>query len=104
MGSFRLYGGLLIFVGHFQKEQIGKLFQIIAIAYTVVAQGIAEAPDFTDNARCIISFVAHDLSLLLRMLTMIFLIVSISLELLSAIIKVIEASVFPSITVDPSLR
>jgi three-Cys-motif partner protein len=34
---------------HLQKQQVGQLFQIIAIAHAVIAQGVAEVPDFLDE-------------------------------------------------------
>jgi len=37
---------LPVFIGHFQKQQIGELFQVIAVAHPVIPQGVAETPDF----------------------------------------------------------
>jgi len=37
---------LSVFIGHFQKQQIGELFQVIAVAHPVIPQGVAETPDF----------------------------------------------------------
>ena len=42
-------GWLGILVGHLEKDQIGELFQVVAIAHSVIAQGGAEAPDFRDD-------------------------------------------------------
>ncbi|MNN42898.1 hypothetical protein D3C81_1571080 [compost metagenome] len=44
---------LRIFVREFQEQQISELFQIIAIAHAIVAQGVAEIPDFLDKGTCI---------------------------------------------------
>ena len=38
-----------VLVGHLAKDQIRELLQIVTVAYPVVAQGSAEAPDFGDN-------------------------------------------------------
>ena len=38
-----------ILVGHLEEDQIGELFQVVAIAHPVIAQGSAEAPDFGDD-------------------------------------------------------
>ena len=42
-------GGLGVLVGHLEEDQIGELFQVVAIAYPVIAQGGAEAPDSGDD-------------------------------------------------------
>ncbi len=36
-------------VGHFQEEQIGQLFDVVAIAHPVVAQDVAVVPKFLDD-------------------------------------------------------
>ena len=38
-----------IFMRHFEKQQKGQLLQIIAVAHAVVAQRMAEIPDFLDQ-------------------------------------------------------
>jgi hypothetical protein len=43
-------GGLAVLVGHFQEDEVGELLQVVAVAHAVVAQGVAEAPDFGDDA------------------------------------------------------
>ncbi len=45
----RLYGGLRVLIRHLQEDQVGELLQIVAIAHAVVAQGVAETPDFLDE-------------------------------------------------------
>ena len=40
---------LAVLIGHLEKEEIGELLQVIAIAYAIVAKGIAEGPDFGDD-------------------------------------------------------
>src|SRR3990167_6409550 len=35
-----------LFISHLQKEEIGKLFNIIAIVNTIMAQGMTESPEF----------------------------------------------------------
>lgn len=49
-GRFAVVWRSAVFIGHFKKQQIGQLFQIIAITDADVARGIAEGPDFADNA------------------------------------------------------
>jgi len=36
----------VLFVCHFYKKQMSKLFQIIPVTYTYITEGIAEGPDF----------------------------------------------------------
>ena len=38
-----------VFIRHLEKNQVGELLQIIAVADTIIAQGGAEAPDFGDD-------------------------------------------------------
>ena len=45
---------LAVFIGHFQKQQIGELFQVIAVAHPIIPQGVAETSDFCDNACCVV--------------------------------------------------
>jgi hypothetical protein len=35
-----------VFICHFQKQQIGKLFQVSAVAYAIIPEGVAEGPYF----------------------------------------------------------
>ena len=42
-------GRLGVLVRHLEKNQIGELFQVVAITHPVIAQGGAEAPDFGDD-------------------------------------------------------
>ena len=44
-----IVGRFGILIRHFQEDQIGELFQIIAIAHPIVAQGGTETPDFGDD-------------------------------------------------------
>ena len=44
-------GGFAVLVGHLEEYQIGELFQVVAIAHSVIAQGGAEAPDLRDDRR-----------------------------------------------------
>lgn len=37
-------------IKHFKKQQVGKLFDVIGIINAVVAQLMAETPDFVDDA------------------------------------------------------
>ena len=37
---------LTVFIGHLEKQQIGKLLQIIAVTDAVIPQGVTETPDF----------------------------------------------------------
>lgn len=50
---------LVVFTRHFQKQQISKLFQVIAIAYTMITKGITESPDFGDYGGGGCCVVAH---------------------------------------------
>src|SRR5262245_64825452 len=36
-------------VGHLQEEQVGDLLDVVAVVDAVVAQGVAEAPQFLNN-------------------------------------------------------
>ena len=36
-------------MGQFEKQQLGELFEIVAVANTVIAQGVAEVPDFLNE-------------------------------------------------------
>ena len=44
-----IIGRLSPLVGHFEEEQIGELFDVVAVAHAVVAQDVAEVPEFADN-------------------------------------------------------
>ncbi len=37
------------FVGHLEEEQVGELLDVVAVVDAVVAQGVAEAPEFVDD-------------------------------------------------------
>ena len=39
---------LTYLIGHFQKDEISKLFQIISIGNAVIPEGIAQTPDLGD--------------------------------------------------------
>lgn len=47
--GFLAVGRAGVFVGHLQKDEVGKLLQIIAIGHAVIPQGIAQAPDLGDD-------------------------------------------------------
>ena len=40
-------------VGHFEEQQIGELFDVVAVRHTVVAQDVAVVPEFLDDGGCI---------------------------------------------------
>jgi hypothetical protein len=42
-------GFLCVFVRQLQEQQVGELLQVVAITHAVVAQGVAEVPDFLDE-------------------------------------------------------
>ena len=42
-------GWAAVFIRHFEEDEVGELFQVIAVADAVVAQGGAEAPDFGND-------------------------------------------------------
>ena len=44
-----LVGRLTVFVSHLEEDQVGELFEVVAVADAVVAEGVAEAPDFGDD-------------------------------------------------------
>lgn len=46
------------FICHLQEEQVCDLFQVVAIAYTVIPQDVGEIPGFGDKG----GFVCHGLS------------------------------------------
>ena len=43
-------GGLAVFVGHFEEQQVGELFEVVAIADTIIPEDVAEAPNFGNDA------------------------------------------------------
>ena len=44
---------LRVLVRQLQKQQVGQLLQVVAVTHAVVAQRVAEVPDFLDEGRCI---------------------------------------------------
>jgi hypothetical protein len=40
---------LAVLIGHLQEQQVGELLQVVAVAHAVIAQGVAEVPDFVDD-------------------------------------------------------
>jgi hypothetical protein len=36
-------------IGHLEEQQIGELFDVVAVVHAVVAQRVAEAPEFLDD-------------------------------------------------------
>jgi len=67
-GQFPIVWRFAELIGHLQEEEIGELFQIIAIAHAVIAQGVAEAPDFADDAGGSVCLVGQDVFSLYEML------------------------------------
>lgn len=53
-GGFAEQGGLL--VGHFEEQQVGELFDVVAIADAIVAEDVAVVPEFLDDGG---GFVGH---------------------------------------------
>jgi len=45
-GDFAIMGMATVFIRHFKENEISELFEVIAVADAVVAEGSAEAPDF----------------------------------------------------------
>jgi hypothetical protein len=39
------------FVGHFEEEEIGKLFHVVAITHPIVPEDVAVVPEFLDDCR-----------------------------------------------------
>jgi hypothetical protein len=39
-----------VFVRHLEEDEIGELLEVITVAHAVVAQRVAEAPDFGNDA------------------------------------------------------
>ena len=66
--QFAIMRRLAVFVGHFQEQQVSKLFQIVAVAHAVVAEGIAERPDFGNDGGGIFG-IGHCFRYLLSSLT-----------------------------------
>ena len=54
VAAFRNFSAAL--VGHFQKQQIGELFDVVAVVDAVVAKRVAKAPEFLDDVRHNYSF------------------------------------------------
>ena len=48
-GARLVVGRLGALVGHLEEEEIGELFDVVAVAHAVVAQDVAEIPEFADN-------------------------------------------------------
>ena len=53
---------LAVLIGHLEEEEIGELLQVVTIAYTIIAEGITEGPDFGDDGgrivtRCMLTHV-----------------------------------------------
>lgn len=40
---------LRIFIRHLEEDEVGELLEIVAVAHTIVAQRVAEGPDFGNN-------------------------------------------------------
>ncbi len=51
VGDAKLFvvGWLAVLIGHFEEDEVGELFEVVAVADSVVAKGVAEAPDFGDD-------------------------------------------------------
>jgi hypothetical protein len=51
LGDVRIavVGRLAVLIGHLQEQQIGELLQVVAVAHAIIAQGVAEVPDFVDD-------------------------------------------------------
>ena len=47
--SLALVRGLCVLVGHFQKDQVGELLQIVAVGHAVIPQRPAHPPDLGDD-------------------------------------------------------
>jgi len=59
-------GRLAVLIGHLEEEKVGQLLQVVAIAYAIIPQGIAEGPDFGDDGRGVGLGLGHKGSLLLN--------------------------------------
>ena len=69
-------------VGELQKEKVRELFQVVPVTHAVVAQGVAEAPDLGDDARCVVVHYFFFLSgMRPRMMSMLPLYLSLSLTI-----------------------
>jgi hypothetical protein len=44
-----MVGRFAHFVGHFQKQQVGDLLEVVSIAHAVIAKHVGEVPDFGDQ-------------------------------------------------------
>lgn len=49
--DFAVVRFLRTFVRQLQKQQVGELFRVVAVAHAIVAQGVTEIPDFLDEGR-----------------------------------------------------
>jgi len=47
--SWAFFCSLGALVGHLEKEQIGQLLDVIAVAHAVIPQNVAVVPEFLDN-------------------------------------------------------
>lgn len=48
-----MVGFLGAFVGELEEQQVGELFQVVAVTHAIVPQGVAEVPDFLDEGAAI---------------------------------------------------
>jgi hypothetical protein len=42
---------LAVLMRHLEKQQVGQLFEVVAITDAIVAQRVTEGPDFRDDGR-----------------------------------------------------
>jgi hypothetical protein len=45
-GDLAVVGRAAVFIRHFEEDEVGELLEVVAVADTVIAQGMAEGPDF----------------------------------------------------------
>jgi hypothetical protein len=48
--DFAVIGRATVFVGHLEEDEVGELFEVVAVAHAVVTEGVTERPDFGDDA------------------------------------------------------
>lgn len=50
------------FVGHLHEEQVGDLLDVVAVVHAVVAESMAEAPEFLDDVGHFAAFLFNALN------------------------------------------
>jgi len=58
-GQFAAIGRPAELVGHFQEQEVGELFEVVAVADTIIAQSVAEGPNLANDRGGVVGFGGH---------------------------------------------